>query len=55
MVNTKCVGGFANFFLLSDLSNSLDSELRKLRETYNKLKKEYDHAKEKLKFFEKVF
>ena len=38
----------------ADLSNSLDSELRRLRETYSKLKKEYDHAKEKLKFFEKV-
>lgn len=32
----------------------MDVELRTARETYNKLKKEYDQVKEKLKFFEKV-
>jgi hypothetical protein len=37
-----------------ELSRGLDEELRKLRETYNKIKREFDQAKEKLKFFEKV-
>ena len=40
--------------LFVDLSSGLDADLRKLRDTYNKLKKEYDQVKEKLKFFEKV-
>lgn len=41
-------------FSLADLSSGLDADLRKLRDTYNKLKKEYDQTKEKLKFYEKV-
>lgn len=39
---------------LVELSSRLDEDLRKVRDTYNKLKKEYDQVKEKLKFFEKV-
>lgn len=37
-----------------DLSRGLDEDLRKMRESYNKLRKEYDQARQKLKFFEKV-
>ena len=36
------------------MSSRLDEELRKVRDTYNKLKKEYDQVREKLKFFEKA-
>ena len=37
-----------------ELSGKLDLELRSVRDTYQKLKTEYESATEKLKFFEKV-
>ena len=40
--------------LVLELSRRLDEELRQLRDTYNRLKIEYDQIKERLKFFDKV-
>lgn len=39
---------------LVELSSRLDAELRNTRDSYSKLKVEYEAAREKLKFFEKV-
>ncbi len=54
MTRRQFIRSLVVVFVALELSSGLDRELRKMRETYNKLKKEYDQAKEKLKFFEKV-